>query len=399
MGKEGKRRSRSKKRRERSRSRSRSYKKCKTDKNDLLDLQKRLEYLERKASSGSSHDRSPGGSACGAYSYSSRGWKSSSRSGRSVSKNSVTLPSSSRSEVPDRSPRGSARHSRRDIETPCNFTPLPEGNQVSPNGGQDTLELRLDEETLASLGLNSTGMEVKKVSLHPDLAKVWANNVTKGNKAEYIEAIIKEFPTPENCPQIQAPELNKDIRHMLVQSINKRDHAIYKKDNIRVQNQNKLGACIAGVGEIITDILNNENEHVFRAYLQKLGKIGTMLTDLQYDISVSRRATISCILSKEAKQAAEESELDCYLFGSDFSEKFKSLQVLNKSSKDLKANFVSTNNNELPEKPSANYITSKVHLNRRAPSRNMRERQRHKGHNPRGQFPQERGSRRNSYRR
>ncbi|CAH1099418.1 unnamed protein product [Psylliodes chrysocephalus] len=210
-----------------------------------------------------------------------------------------------------------------------------EHNQVSRNAevNQEGIltihnDEKLDDSILECLGDDPQAITAKAADLHSEVIKRWSYILTNGMEKEDLAELLKKYPSPNNFPNIEAPELNLEISRAITPMSQKRD-------KYQIQAQTQLQAGITAIGVTINSILKENNEFG-NTLIRGLTDASKILVNLQRNLSLSRRYAIVGQLNKSVRQLALESQIDSKLFGADFSEKRKVLKDLERSSIDLK---------------------------------------------------------------
>lgn len=103
-------------------------------------------------------------------------------------------------------------------------------------------------------------------------------------------------------------------------------------------------------------------------YLCDAGKI---LADLQYNLSMTRRAFIIPALDPLIKTVSEEAAVDTFLFGQSFSERIKTAREVHKAVKDLEKNSSNSSGKRTygsyNKDNSRQSQSSRTHLNSKGP--------------------------------
>ncbi|XP_043466072.1 uncharacterized protein LOC122513040 [Leptopilina heterotoma] len=204
--------------------------------------------------------------------------------------------------------------------------------------------------------------------IHNTVADLWIKILQFGLPPDASKALIKKYQLPENCLLMGAPQLNQEIKSgMGVTAL--------KKDQHQVTAQNKLGAAISALGQVLTVVLQIKKESkdldaaTLVSIFSTLCDIGRILTDIQHGLSMTRRSFIVPTFSILLKQIADVTPVDTYLFGENLSEKLKSAKEVEKSAKDItKSNQSSSKSYVNNKEKFAGPPKNKSNLNYKTPS-------------------------------
>lgn len=136
---------------------------------------------------------------------------------------------------------------------------------------------------------------------------------------------------------MRAPSLNGEIKSAL-------KAPQIRKDGAQSVSQNQVGAALSSVGGAVSFLLNLREEEdkdegkwtkEYKTLITDLSNAGKILADLHYYMSLARRTSITSLLDPIVRRVAEDSKVDSCLFGSDFTERLKSAQAVEKSSKSI----------------------------------------------------------------
>ena len=275
---------------------------------------------------------------------------------------SVRSPRSScsRGSTRDRSPiRGSTPdHTRTTDSISPELSHTPQIDSLTEDILVINNEVELDEATLEILGDDPENKKGQTIELHTALVSRWKYILTKGLSKESRSEISNRYPFPSNCIHLNAPKLNPEVQQMLLP-------LSLKRDRYQMLSQQQLGAGITALGTVINTVLKESN--LYKPLLPGLTDAGKLLTDLHYNLSISRRSWITPQLNKDVKQLAVAGEIDQFLYGSDFQESCKRVKDLKRSSNELKAD-----SGQGFKKPKVStYKNVKPDLNRRGPFRTL----------------------------
>lgn len=193
----------------------------------------------------------------------------------------------------------------------------PDNNVKEPN--QETLQL-LGNETA-----NKFGPEI-----HNIIVDIWSKIIKEGISKEEKKVIAEKYPRPSNFTMLKAPDLNAEIKELA-------KGVALKKDSFNASSQNTLSSGMTAISLVLNDLLTKK-EIDMDTIIGRLGNAGRLLSELHHAFSISQR--IISIASIEALDPLEKCvAIDCpvanFLFGEDFSERYKQAKALKKSRKEF----------------------------------------------------------------
>ncbi|XP_066586788.1 uncharacterized protein [Prorops nasuta] len=185
----------------------------------------------------------------------------------------------------------------------------------------------LDEDILKILGEDPTSSKALKLSLNPSVERRWVYWLQKGISKESKEELLKKYERPS---LFEAPKLNLEIKSSLSESI-------LRKDDYFCNQQNSVGTALAALGTAFTMLLNLDESGMNKLeFLEKLGDMGKILTNLQFELCKARKAFILPGLEKDMKIVLAECTSDEWLFGDQLADKIKEVKVAKKLSQEIK---------------------------------------------------------------
>ncbi|KAJ8930659.1 hypothetical protein NQ314_016521, partial [Rhamnusium bicolor] len=287
------------------------------------------------------HDRVPSRatSSTGTYwqyphshSYASSEERSSSdtRSTQSSQKESIPSPRSGRP-LPH---RGGRPPSPVDIINNDGASPRQDAGETPPVEAGDTIvinnDIVLPEDTLQALGEQQQGAE-QALELHPIISNRWKSILAKGLDKTEKAVLLDKHSLPGNLTTLKAPIVNDEVLRAIPPNTQ-------NKDKFQQNNQNQLGKGISAIGAAINILLTNneidkENKNAVIALLSESGKI---LTDVHYNISLTRRALITPTVNKTIGDISKTVPVEELLFGADLTERIKRAKDVEKSIGDIR---------------------------------------------------------------
>lgn len=246
-----------------------------------------------------------------------------------------------------------------------------------PEDQGDILSVHLEPKILKSLGDDVNSKILEGPNIHSSLAVIWNKLLAQGLDKQVQSDLLSKYPKPKNALFIQVPLLNAEVAAVLNSATSKKDLG-----NIQAQKwerrlstlQEHICASLAAVRNI-TNIVLGHTDFPGRADLITLsGDLGQILANAHNLISMSRRAAVSPLLSKAAKEVGFNNNVDEYLLGKDFDDKYKKYKEAEKAGQEFKPNISLANARPNP------MSTRNIHnsgenktLNYRGPSRGRRD--------------------------
>ncbi|KAJ8967762.1 hypothetical protein NQ314_002645, partial [Rhamnusium bicolor] len=264
------------------------------------------------------HDRVPSRatSSTGTYwqyphshSYASSEERSSSdtRSTQSSQEESIPSPRSGRP-LPHRGGRplphrGGRPPSPVDIINNDGASPRQDAGESPPVEAGDTIVINNDvvlpEDTLQALGEQQQGAE-QALELHPIISNRWKSILAKGLDKTEKAVLLDKHSLPGNLTTLKAPIVNDEVLKAIPPNTE-------NKDKFQQNNQNQLG--------------------------KESGKI---LTDVHYNISLTKRALITPTVNKTIGDISKTVPVEELLFGADLTERIKRAKAVEKSIGDIR---------------------------------------------------------------
>lgn len=213
----------------------------------------------------------------------------------------------------------------------------------------------VDTGILELLGDDPSITKLYGKDINTDLAVRLQHVATVGLSKDLRKDLQGKYLPPKNCTQIDAPQLNPEIKAAVTDIVIKRDKGIESKQKV-------LGSAISCLGEAITILLEEQNKNT--AIIKLLMDATRLICDCQNTDSMTRRNFILYNLKKDMKDQLTKTKVDNCLFGSDLAETLKTAKSISKSSADLKITTTSkTPSSKKPQVPA----TQRNNLNWKAP--------------------------------
>lgn len=272
-------------------------------------------------------------------------------------------------------------------ENACSFIEGGSNTANSRESSVNELIIHNDEEIpedfLEILGKNPEKEVDTGFALHAELVPRWRDNLLNGMQKDEAVALLNQYDLPSNLPNLAPPKLNPEIATLI-----KRNNLVKIRDASQSEVQNQLGKGISALGKGITAILNSKEPltgDLKKDLLKDFCDSGKILSNLFHRISVSRKNCILPLLNENIKDSVDKCPPTEFLFGSDLTEKIKSLKNLENVGKVLKtpSNFSSTPRTQKKEGGNQKDYTSK---NFKRPARQSTQTGYRKGYTPRTQL-------------
>ncbi|VEN52736.1 unnamed protein product, partial [Callosobruchus maculatus] len=172
-------------------------------------------------------------------------------------------------------------------------------------------------------------------NLSEPIALRWSRIAENGLPREVVEALLLKYPTPENCGQLRAIQLNPEVAAGMA---NDR----LARDNFNADIQHQISRALCAVGRSLTLMLeeNNLPSNLREEALTPLGDAGRLLANLLNRITVARRKLVIPTLNPNVRDVLAKTTATDLLFGSDISEQIKAAKSLHTTGKELRQTAV-----------------------------------------------------------
>ncbi|VEN59085.1 unnamed protein product [Callosobruchus maculatus] len=267
-----------------------------------------------------------------------------------------------------------------------NNSPLPSpavseasSSPMIQNAGRSTDPVPLTNEG-GNTGLNLTEVLGEVVVTEPPparnlsepIALRWSRIAENGLPREVVEALLLKYPTPENCGQLRAIQLNPEVAAGMA---NDR----LARDNFNADIQHQISRTLCAVGRSLTLMLeeNNLPSNLREEALTPLGDAGRLLANLLNRITVARRKLVIPTLNPNVRDVLAKTTATDLLFGSDISEQIKAAKSLHTTGKELRQTAVRSQTKgafttSKYKKPNEGASSKTSSLNRQGPVRRAR---------------------------
>ncbi|KAJ8932514.1 hypothetical protein NQ314_014606 [Rhamnusium bicolor] len=147
----------------------------------------------------------------------------------------------------------------------------------------DPLELEAIEPAIQHV-LGNEGTLQPKVGdvIHTHIAQQWKNILMTGIQEDTRNKLLLKYPPIKNCPLVEAPKLNKEIKLAV-------NEPAVRRDNRMANIQNQIGASLAALGQALTLLLGKEISENDLKLIELVGDAGRMLCDVHHAESESRK--------------------------------------------------------------------------------------------------------------
>ncbi|XP_074104167.1 uncharacterized protein LOC141530759 [Cotesia typhae] len=200
------------------------------------------------------------------------------------------------------------------------------------------------------LGSEKRSLKDKSFNFHPELVSCWKEILSSGMNKEDKSKMDNKYPNKGNCPLV-APILNPEMLPLLNKTSKSRDKYL-------ANHQDLCGKSLVALGTAICQIFNDKEEPLDKQdLLQLLCDSSSMMCELMFQLTKSRRAQLYPCVDEKRKSILEDSPTDQFLFGENFAKKIKSAVVIEKTGLSIK------NQNFKKE-----FSKSKTYLNWKSPS-------------------------------
>lgn len=247
--------------------------------------------------------------------------------------------------------------------------------------------LELNAEVKKAIGSRITTERVLAQPVCEELALRWEDIVVReGLPTKEKEVIFKKYNPSNNCLFIDPLALNLDFKASLHQTVCKRDDRI-------VDKQKKITVGLSAVSLAMNEVFAQKDINL--QMVAVLSDVGSIFADLQHDEINIRKNLILSNHNPTFKETLKDSTPDQLLFGKDLEERLKLRELIEKSSKRLRAtpkvaNFL--NNLKNSKNPSRSKKFKAVQLDGNITPAS------HSTHSKKNQYSQQKSSQRKSSR-
>lgn len=186
---------------------------------------------------------------------------------------------------------------------------------------------QIDESLLKALGERVAVDKPPGTPISEEIVLRWTDLFKVGLPKEEKSLLLKKYNIPENCSVINPAKINPEVKASL-------QEAVITRDSRLVEKQEKVAVCLAILGTILSDLLKGQAIDKL-TLLERLSDTGRLLTDLQREETLTRKALILPNLNASVKDALKATVVDEWLFGKQLEEKLKTAKTLERSAKGL----------------------------------------------------------------
>lgn len=168
--------------------------------------------------------------------------------------------------------------------------------------------------------LSNQSANIKGPEIHSDVAALLSDFLLKGVEKESRDATINSYPCIANCPALQPPEVNPEIKSCL-------DANALKQDNFLRKLQTQLAAGISALAIPLDEqyeITKRTATEEMKKELEKRCDPAKIFSDVFHALSLHRRHCIIPFLDSGVKKILDSCPIDDFLFGKSFPEQLKS---------------------------------------------------------------------------
>ncbi|KAJ8909299.1 hypothetical protein NQ315_011258 [Exocentrus adspersus] len=127
---------------------------------------------------------------------------------------------------------------------------------------------KLGDDILSLLGEDKTIEISFAAPLHPDVASRWTYILSSGLEEQSRDNLMEKYLSPENCPLLNAPTVNPEVKAAVQEAILRRDARL-------AHLQQQIGASLSAIGLALTSMLKNKDGD--KQYIEMLGDAGRLL--------------------------------------------------------------------------------------------------------------------------
>ncbi|XP_044007408.1 uncharacterized protein LOC122851937 [Aphidius gifuensis] len=231
---------------------------------------------------------------------------------------------------------------KKSIEKPREISEIEKSSDEASHQEQEDVEVVTtvaNIDLIKSLGDDPT---IPKSTLndHAEIKSRWGNWKNKGLPEKTKKEILEKYPRNGDM-HLEAPKVNLPVPMTPMAT---------KRDQHFIETQNCVGSAIGALSSAISMMLNaapgeDIDQEEFSEYLSHTGQL---LTDIFYQLSMTRKSFITPLMDKIYKSTLDEATPDEWLYGEKFSDQVKDAKVLEKTSTSIKASdkkFINRLNN------------------------------------------------------
>lgn len=191
---------------------------------------------------------------------------------------------------------------------------------------------QLDPDVLMALGESVEDAPKFGPPIHENLAKIWQQILKKGLTKESKEKIMKNYTIPENCPLLQAPNLNAEIAAAITEMSKNRDKKIKMA-------QQQLGVGLTAINQALTLLITSDDKVPVQA-IKMISDGCRILSDLHFMETQARTKLLVPGLEKSFLNILKDTERDDTLFGSKLSDQIRASKAVEKQGLQIKKTVI-----------------------------------------------------------
>ncbi|XP_066590809.1 uncharacterized protein [Prorops nasuta] len=167
-------------------------------------------------------------------------------------------------------------------------------------------EYTLSKDVINVIGKRLNEERTLAPPVHSSFALRWADILSLGLPSEEKEELIKKYPPPANCTFLDPPKINEEVHHAMNEIARTRDKRIVSK-------QQKLVACLSGLGKTISSLLLKESADDI-PIIEALSDVCRLIADSMHDETSIRRSLIVANVNTAMKDTLRQTTTDNFLF-------------------------------------------------------------------------------------
>lgn len=191
-------------------------------------------------------------------------------------------------------------------------------------------DIILDDDIMQILGDDPEQIPTKIPEVNEAIVTRWNYMLKNGITLDDKTKLRNQYKFPSNL-ELTPPEVNQELVPILT-PIHK------KRDQCYLEFQNEIGYGLTALSTGLNVILeHNENipKDIREKILTPLWNAGRIFTNLNHEVTQTRRNLLIPLLNKSVKEIAEKTNSTNLLFGEGLGEKIKCAKILEKTGKEL----------------------------------------------------------------
>ncbi|XP_060534520.1 uncharacterized protein LOC132706939 [Cylas formicarius] len=242
--------------------------------------------------------------------------------------------------IPTTSSSSGSRSESPELERPPIFpthTTAVECSSINSEVIVEPLETDLDQSVLQALGSIVPTQSSMGQPLHDILVGQINTFLKSGVSEDCLSDLLRKYPVPKNCPLIDPPKLNVEMKSAINEGGKKRDERLMAR-------QKEVGVALTAVARALSTLLFKPvKDEESLLLIETLSNAICILSKIHHSDSMYRRSAVLSLslgpngLQRCMKEALVNASLDCFLFGEDLSDTLKSAKAIGRSVADLRA--------------------------------------------------------------